>query len=74
MSDDKLVCSLARPTDSQYGSVLRFFHFYARCKALINFARRRPGRNACEGWITAAQALERARPREPDWRGPSIVF
>jgi inorganic pyrophosphatase len=74
MSDDKLVCSVDSPTDSQYRAVLRFFHFYARCKALINFARHRPGRNACEGWITTAQALARARLRETDWRGPTVRF
>jgi inorganic pyrophosphatase len=74
MSDDKLVCSLSRPTDSQYRRVLRFFHFYARCKALINFVRCRPGRNACEGWTTSTQALARARPREAGWRGSSVRF
>jgi inorganic pyrophosphatase len=74
MSDDKLVCSLERPTPAQYREVLRFFHFYARCKRLINFVRRRPGRNACEGWCTAAQALARAQPRNPDWHGPSVGF
>src|SRR5713101_2053634 len=30
--------------------------------------RRRPGRNACEGWCGAAQALARARPRDDTWR------
>src|SRR5512134_379472 len=43
MSDDKLVCSTRPLTSLQERNVLRFFHFYARCKALLNFLRRRPG-------------------------------
>jgi inorganic pyrophosphatase len=54
--------------------VLRFFRFYARCKGLLNWWRRRPGRNACDGWRTAGYAFARARIREPSWREPSIEF
>jgi len=54
--------------------VLRFFRFYAGCKALLNFLRGRPGRNACEGWIEAAQALARAVPRGEGWSGPPVEF
>jgi hypothetical protein len=32
MSDDKLVCSVQRPSREERAEVLRFFRFYARCK------------------------------------------
>ena len=74
MSDDKLICS-ELPLDAlARRRVLRFFHFYARCKALLNVWRRRPGRNACEGWCEARQALARARPRNDTWHGPPVEF
>src|SRR5438874_1203776 len=57
MSDDKLICSNHVPTLSQRRNVLRFFHFYAACKGLLNVWRRRPGRNACDGWRGAAEAI-----------------
>ena len=59
MSDDKLICSVHRPSAEEINAVLRFFHFYAMCKGLFNFLRRRPGRNACEGWCAATEALAR---------------
>ncbi len=74
MSDDKLICSAAPLLPGQRHSVLRFFRFYARCKGLLNLWRRRPGRNGCDGWIDAAQALARARPRAADWTGPPVEF
>ena len=74
MSDDKLVCSDRAPTESERRNVLRFFRFYARCKGLLNILKRRPGRNACDGWCDAEFALARARPRDDAWRGPSIEF
>jgi inorganic pyrophosphatase len=74
MSDDKLVCSDHPLERSERREVLRFFHFYARCKGLLNAWRRRPGRNACEGWCEAAQALARARPRDDSWNGPRVEF
>lgn len=74
MSDDKLICSDQALSPSERRKVLRFFHFYARCKGLLNVWRRRPGRNACEGWCEAGQALARARPRDDAWRGPPVDF
>ena len=74
MSDDKLVCSAWPPSDAQKKNVVRFFHFYAKCKGLLNIWRRRPGRNACDGWIEAGQALSRAQPRDESWRGPPVPF
>jgi inorganic pyrophosphatase len=74
MSDDKLICSAQPITDRQRRRVLRFFRFYAKCKALLNFVRRRPGRNACEGWCDASAAIARARPRDDAWRGPPVPY
>ena len=74
MSDDKLVCSRLPLQPEQRRGVLRFFRFYACCKGLLNLWRRRPGRNSCEGWIEAGEALARALPRGEDWRGPPVEF
>jgi inorganic pyrophosphatase len=74
MVDDKLICSEHAPDAAERRRVLRFFHLYARCKALLNLWRGRPGRNACEGWRDAHQALLRARPRDESWHGPTIEF
>jgi inorganic pyrophosphatase len=74
MSDDKLVCSMYPLSDAQRRNVLRFFGFYAKCKGLLNLLRCRPGRNACDGWLEAAQALVRAQPRNDGWRGPPVPF
>ena len=74
LSDDKLICSALRPTPADIDRVLRFFHFYARCKGLLNRWRRRPGRNACDGLCTATAALARARPWTADERPPPIPF
>lgn len=74
MSDDKLVCSAYPPSSSECSRVLRFFRFYALCKGLLNFWRRQPGRNACDGWCAADQAIARAQPRDDSWQGPPIEF
>jgi len=74
MSDDKLVCSSNPLTDAEKRNVLRFFAFYARCKGLLNILRRRPGRNACDGWLEAERAIARATPRDEGWRGPPVPF
>lgn len=74
MADDKLVCSLHPPSAADLQAVLRFFHFYARCKGLLNFWRRRPGRNACAGWISPQAALARARPLPAHWAGAPVPF
>ena len=73
-SDDKLICALHEPTATQRAAVLHFFRFYARCKALLNFVLRRPGRNACEGWCDAADALARARRVPAGWRGTPVRY
>ena len=74
MTDDKLICS-DRPLSAWHRRrVLAFFHFYAKCKGLLNALRRRPGRNACMGWCSAADALARAVPRDEAWRGPPVEF
>ena len=71
LCDDKLICCAQPPSAAQWQAVLRFFRSYARCKALLNTWRGRPGRNACDGWRTAASALARARPvRAPVVRPP----
>jgi len=74
IADDKLICSAAPLTNAERKAVLRFFRFYATCKALLNFWRGRAGRNACDGWCTAEFALARATPRHATWRGPPIEF
>ena len=74
MSDDKLVCGERAPTASQRRNLLRFFHFYAWCKGLLNAVCSRPGRNACDGWCTAETALARAPLRDDRWHGPPIDF
>lgn len=74
MSDDKLICSHRQLLPVERRDVLRFFRFYARCKGVLNFLRRRPGRNACEGWIDPQQAISRARLRDASWEGPTVPF
>ena len=74
MSDDKLICCTYAPSHDELDKVLRFFHFYARCKGLLNLWRRRPGRNACDGLCTAAQALARARPLTAPWTRAPVPF
>ncbi len=74
LSDDKLVCSDHPPNAAQIRNLLRFFRFYARCKWLLNMLHGRPGRNACEGWCDAADALARARPLPDAWAGPTVPF
>ena len=74
MVDHKLICSAEPLDDAARHGVLRFFRLYARSKGLLNFVRGRAGRNACEGWIGADEALACARPREFSWRGPKVGF
>ena len=74
IADDKLICSRSPPTRADRRALLRFFRFYALCKGLLNLWRRRPGRNACDGWCSAQFAIGRAKPRDEAWRGPPIEF
>ena len=74
MTDDKLICSDRPVTFSERQNVLRFFALYAKCKGLLNIWRRRPGRNACDGWCEAAEAIARAGPRNDAWEGPPVEF
>jgi len=74
MSDDKLVCCDRPLLASERRNVLRFFRLYALCKGALNAWRRRPGRNACDGWREASDALARARPRDASWTGPPVEF
>ena len=74
LTDDKLICAEYSPGAPQRRNVLRFFHFYASCKGLLNIWRGRQGRNACEGWCEASDAFARARPRNNSWRGPLLQF
>ena len=74
MSDDKLICSSQPVGRAEQRQVLRFFHFYAKCKGLLNVWRRLPGRNACDGWCETDQAIARARPRTGAWQGPPVGF
>jgi inorganic pyrophosphatase len=74
MSDDKLICGREPLSAGQRRRVLRFFRFYAKCKGLLNLARGRPGRNACDGWCEASVAIARARVRDATWAGPPVPF
>jgi inorganic pyrophosphatase len=74
MADDKLICSDHPLSQRERRNVLRFFRVYAKCKGLLNIWRRRPGRNACEGWGEASRALARARLRHDSWNGSPIEF
>jgi inorganic pyrophosphatase len=74
MVDHKLICAAGLPEEAQRLGVLRFFRFYAWSKGLLNLARGRPGRNACEGWISAGEALAAAKPRDAGWQGSAVRF
>jgi inorganic pyrophosphatase len=74
LSDDKLICAALPPSARDVDRVLRFFRFYAACKGVLNGWRRRPGRNACDGWGSAADALARAQPLPAQWRGAPVPF
>lgn len=74
MHDDKLICSTQPLSSGQRRAVLLFFHFYARCKGLLNWLRRREGRSCCEGWDDARAAIARARPIAPSWHGPTVPY
>jgi len=72
--DDKLVCGRQPITERQRRGVVRFFHFYAQCKRLLNFCRGQSGLNRCNGWGDARAAISRARIRDETWSGPTVPF
>ena len=74
MVDDKLICGDRSLSLRERENVLRFFRFYAKCKGLLNLWRRRPGRNSCDGWCDANDALSRARPRHHLWKESPVEF
>jgi inorganic pyrophosphatase len=74
MSDDKLICCEYQPSIAEVRALLRFFSVYAKCKGLLNLWRRRPGRNACDGWCPASFALARARPLTDAVRCTPVAF
>jgi inorganic pyrophosphatase len=61
--DDKLICSYSPISPWKKRFILLFFMFYAKAKILINLTRGYRGRNSCEGWYEADDALARATPR-----------
>jgi inorganic pyrophosphatase len=61
LSDDKLVCSEYPLTAWQRRNVLGFFHFYAKCKGLLNVWRSRPGAKRLRRLVHGACGA-RARP------------
>lgn len=73
MWDDKLICADQPLSVAQYAGVLRFFRFYAKCKAVSNMIAGWPGHHACDGWRDAGVALARARPRDASRPKPSAV-
>ncbi len=58
--DDKLICSRSPISPWEKRLILLFFMLYAKAKSLINFTRGHSGRNCCEGWHGAEEALARA--------------
>lgn len=75
MYDDKIICRTDPATPQQRFLILLFFRFYAKCKGVLNFFRGRPGRNACDGWCDATEAIARAQPsKEVNREGPVIPF
>jgi len=72
--DDKLVCSRLPLGPAEIATVVRFFHFYALCKRLLNRWRGRPGRTYCNGWGDAGAAIARSSARGSVWTGPRVPF
>jgi inorganic pyrophosphatase len=75
MYDDKIICTMDPATTIRRFPLITFFRFYAKCKGILNLFRSRPGRNTCNGWGDAGEAISRARPLNNDqWKGPVIPF
>lgn len=72
--DDKLICSYSPVSLWKQRLILLFFMIYARAKSLINMARGHKGRNSCEGWYKAEDALASATHRaNADSVGPKVI-
>lgn len=70
--DDKLICSRSPISPWKKRLILLFFMIYAKAKSLINLTRGCKGRNSCEGWHEAADALARATPCvQGGWNEPT---
>jgi inorganic pyrophosphatase len=70
--DDKLICSRWHISPRKRQMILLYFMIYAKAKSLLNLIRGHLGRNSCEGWHEAGDALARATPRaNVDWKGPA---
>jgi len=65
---------VAPRSPSERPALLRRFLTLCNVAGSLEARARRPGRNACEGWCGAAQALARARPRDDTWQGPPVDF
>ena len=66
LHDDKIICGNRPIGPRERFFILLFFRFYARCKTLLNLLGGQRGRNACEGWLEAGEAISRATPRRGD--------
>jgi inorganic pyrophosphatase len=75
MSDDKLICSAHSLTLAERRNVLRFFRFYARCKALLNPLAPPPGSQCLRGLVRGVPWRSPApNPLREPWRGPRTNF
>ncbi len=72
--DDKLICSRTPVTAATQRRLVAFLRLYIAMKRGRNLLRGLPPDGACTGWNDAHAALERSRPRGPDWRGPPVPF
>jgi inorganic pyrophosphatase len=75
MYDDKIICTTDPAITTTRFPVILFFRIYAKSKGILNLFRGLPGRNTCNGWGDASEAISRARPRkDSQWTGPVIPF
>ena len=74
MYDDKLICAERAPSVGRCRQILRFFRVYARCKGMLNALRGQRGAARCEGWGSAAKAIESAIPTGDEGPRPQIEF
>lgn len=72
--DDKLICSRAPVTAATKSRLVGFFRVYIAMKRGLNLLRGLATDGACTGWGEAAAAIDRSRPRDPDWGGPTVPF